>query len=179
MKRVLLTAAAVLVGAVAVILVLALTKPDTFAVQRSIAINAPPEKIFALLDDFRQWPQWSPYETKDPAMKRTFGATTKGPGATYAWDGNSEVGAGHMTIANETAPSLVAIKLDFERPMTTSNEVRFTLVPQGAATRVTWAMQGPAPFISKVMQVAFDLDKMVGGDFEVGLAKLKAAAEKG
>ncbi|MFA6265935.1 MAG: SRPBCC family protein [Pseudolabrys sp.] len=178
MKKILLIGAAVVVGAIAVIVALAFTKPDSFRVERSTVINANASKIFPLIDDFHQWTQWSPYEDKDPAMKRTFGATTKGRGATYAWDGNGQVGAGNMTISDESAPSLVAIKLDFERPMAGSNEVRFTLVPQGNATQVTWAMQGPAPFVSKVMQVVFNLDKMVGGDFEVGLAKLKALGEK-
>lgn len=178
MKKILLTAAAVILGAVVTVLVLAAGKPDTFEVRRSIAINAPPEKIYPLVDDFRQWTQWSPYEDKDPAMKRTFGATTKGRGATYAWDGNGQVGAGRMTIADATAPSQVAIKLDFQRPMEASNDVRFTFAPQGNATQVTWAMHGPAPFISKVMQVVFDFDKMIGGDFEDGLAKLKTVAEK-
>ncbi|MBS0246044.1 MAG: SRPBCC family protein [Proteobacteria bacterium] len=178
MKRILLTAAAVLAGAVAVVLVLALRKPDTFVVQRSIAINAPADRIFPLIDDFHRWTQWSPYEAKDPDMKRTFGATTKGRGATYAWDGNGNVGAGDMTITDSAPSSHVAIKLNMVKPISASNDVTFTLVPQGAATQVTWAMRGTAPFISKVMQVVFNMDKMIGGDFEAGLVKLKAAAEK-
>ena len=178
MKTILLTGAAVLVGAVAVIVVLALTKPDMFRVQRAIVINAGADRIFPLIDDFHQWAQWSPYEHKDPAMKRTFGATTKGRGATYAWDGNGEVGAGDMTITDSAPASHVAIRLNMVKPISASNEVSFTLQPQGNATQVTWSMQGPAPFISKVMQVFFNMDKMVGGDFEVGLAKLKSAAEK-
>lgn len=178
MRRILLTAAAVIVGAIVTVLALASTKPDSFTIERSIAINAPAEKIFPLIEDFRQWPRWSPYEDKDPSMKRSYGAVTQGKGAEYSWDGDSNIGAGHMTITDSVPSSLVAVKLDFTRPMEAHNDVRFTLVPQSGGTQVTWAMQGPAPFISKVMQVAFNLDKMVGGDFETGLARLKAQAEK-
>ena len=167
-----------LVVVIAGVFIYAATKPDTFRVARSIAINAPADKVFPLIDDFHQWAQWSPYEHKDPAMKRTFGATTKGRGATYAWDGNGQVGAGDMTITDSAPASHVAIRLNMVKPISASNEVSFTLQPQGNATQVTWSMQGPAPFISKVMQVFFNMDKMVGGDFEVGLAKLKSAAEK-
>ena len=179
MKRILLTAVAVIFGAAAVVLVLAASKPDTLQVQRSVAINAPAEKIFPLLDDFRQWPQWSPYEHRDPNMKRTFGATSKGRGATYAWDGNSDIGAGHMAITDSAPPSALAIALEFERPIRTSNAVKFTLAPQGNATQVTWQMTAAMPFISRVFQVVFDIGKMIGDDMEAGLAKLKSAAEKG
>jgi hypothetical protein len=178
MKMILLTGATVIVGAIVVIAVLALTKPDTFRVQRTIVINAGADKIFPLIDDFHQWSRWSPYEDKDPAMTRTFGATTKGRGATYAWDGNGQVGAGDMTITESTPSSRVAIRLNMVKPISASNDVIFALAPQGPATQLTWAMQGPAPFISKVMQVFINMDKMVGGDFETGLAKLKSVAEK-
>lgn len=167
-----------LVVVIAGVLIYATTKPDTFRVARSIAISAPADKIFPLIDDFHQWTLWSPYETKDPAMKRTFGATTKGRGAAYAWYGNGQVGAGDMTVTDSAPPSHVTIKLNMVKPISASNDVTFTLAPQGTATQVTWAMQGPAPFISKVMQVFFNMDKMVGGDFEAGLAKLKTVAEK-
>ena len=168
----------VLVVLVAGILIYAATKPDTFTVQRSASIKAPPEKIFPLINDYRNWASWSPYETKDPAMKRTFGATTVGKGATYAWDGNKEVGQGSMEIQESVPPSRIAIKLDFLKPFEAHNMVDFTLEPQGEATRVSWSMRGPAPFISKVMQVFINMDNMVGRDFEAGLANLKAVAEK-
>ena len=168
----------VLVVLVAGILIYAATKPDTFTVQRSASIKAPPEKIFPLINDYRNWASWSPYETKDPAMKRTFGATTVGKGATYAWDGNKEVGQGSMEIQESVPPSRIAIKLDFLKPFEAHNMVDFTLEPQGEATRVSWSMRGPAPFISKVMHVFINMDNMVGRDFEAGLANLKAVAEK-
>lgn len=168
----------VLVVLVAGILLYAATKPDTFSVRRSASIKASPEKIFPLIDDYRNWTSWSPYENKDPAMKRTFGATTSGKGATYAWEGNKEVGQGGMEIQESVPPSRVTIKLDFVKPFEAHNIVDFTLEPQGDATKVTWNMHGPAPFVSKVMQVFIDMDNMVGRDFEAGLANMKAVAEK-
>lgn len=168
----------VLVVLIAGILIYAATKPDTFTVQRSASIKAPPEKIFPLINDYRNWASWSPYETKDPAMKRTFGATTVGKGATYAWDGNKEVGQGSMEIQESVPSSSVRIKLDFMKPFEAHNMVDFILEPQGDTTKVSWNMRGPAPFISKVMQVFINMDKMVGRDFEAGLANLKAVAEK-
>jgi len=163
---------------IAGVLIFAATKPDTFRVQRAAAIKAPPEKVFALINDFKRWDAWSPWEKKDPAMKRTWGAVTSGKGAMYAWDGNSDVGKGSMEIAESVPASRVALKLDFEKPFEGHNIVTFTLEPKGEVTNVTWAMQGPAPFITKVIQVFCDMDNMVGKDFEAGLANMKAVAEK-
>ena len=160
------------------ILVLAATKPDIFRVQRSTTIKAPPEKIFALINDFNAWTTWSPWEKKDPAMKRTFGTVTSGKGATYAWEGNKEVGQGRMEIAVSLPTSKVALKLDFVKPFEAHNQVEFTLEPKGDATSVTWNMQGPTPYFAKILHVFMDMDKMVGKDFETGLANLKAVAEK-
>ena len=167
-----------LAAAIAVILALALMKPDTFRVERSATINAPPEKIFAVLNDFREWPAWSPWEKKDPAMKRTLTGPTSGKGAAYAWEGNNDVGTGSMQIIDSVPPSKLTIKLDFVKPFEGHNVVDFTLQPEGAATRVNWAMHGPAPFMSKVMQVFMNMDRMVGNDFEAGLSNLKSLAEK-
>jgi len=175
-----LTAAiVVIVIAVAVIAVLvyAATKPDTFRIQRAASIKAPPEKIFAVLNDFLRWETWSPWEKKDPAMKRTFSAVTSGEGAVYAWEGNRDVGQGRMEIAESVAPSKVAIKLDFVKPFETHNIVEFTLEPKADSTNVTWTMQGPMPYISKLITVFVNMDSMVGKDFEAGLANLKAVAE--
>lgn len=163
---------------IAGILVFAATKPDTFSVKRTGSIKAPPEKVFALINDYRNWGSWSPYENKDPAMKRTFGATTSGKGATYAWEGNKEVGQGSMEIQESVPVSRVTIKLDFLKPFEAHNIVDFTLEPQGDTTKVTWDMHGPAPFLSKVMQVFINMDNMVGKDFEAGLASMKAVAER-
>ena len=160
------------------ILVYAATKPDTFRVQRSATIKAPPEKIFPQINDFAQWRNWSPYEGKDPAMQREMSAVTAGLGATYAWKGNRNVGEGRMEIVESAAPGKIVIKLDFIRPIEGHNVATFTLEPATDGTNVTWAMDGPSPYIAKVMGVVFDMDKMIGTDFAAGLANLKALAEK-
>lgn len=170
--------ALIIVVAIAGILILAATKPDTFAVQRSISIKAPPEKVFPLINDFKRWDAWSPWEKKDTAMKRTYGAVTSGKGAHYGWEGNSDVGQGSMDITDSVPSSKVALKLDFVKPFEGHNTVDFTLQPTGEMTNVTWAMRGPAPFVTKVMQVFCNMDTMIGKDFEAGLANLKTAAEK-
>jgi uncharacterized protein YndB with AHSA1/START domain len=167
------------VAAVAVgVMLFASTRPDTFRVERSILIAAPAERIFPLIDDFRQWAAWSPYERLDPAMKRNYSGAASGRGAAYAWEGSGKVGAGRMEIAQSTPPSKVSMRLDFAKPFEAHNIADFTLEPQGGTTRVTWAMQGPSPFLSKVMQVFLDMDTMIGKDFEDGLANLKAVSEK-
>ncbi len=161
----------------AALLIYAATQPDTFRIQRATSIKAPPERIFAVLNDFLRWDVWSPWEKKDPAMKRTFSAVTSGKGAAYAWEGNRDVGQGRMEIAESVAPSKVAIKLDFVKPFETHNIVEFTLEPKGDSTQVTWAMQGPMPYVSKLITVFVNMDSMVGKDFEAGLANLKAVTE--
>ena len=159
------------------LLIYAATQPDTFRIQRATSIKAPPERIFAVLNDFLRWDTWSPWEKKDPAMKRTFSAVTSGKGAVYAWEGNRDVGQGRMEIAESVAPSKVAIKLDFVKPFEAHNIVEFTLEPKGDSTHVTWAMQGPMPYISKLITVFVNMDSMVGKDFEAGLANLKTNTE--
>jgi hypothetical protein len=172
------TIALIVVVLIAGVLAFAASKPDTFRVQRSTVIQAPPEKIFPLINDLHNWVSWSPYETKDPQMKRTHSGAGSGKGAVYEWDGNREVGKGRMQIADTAPPARVTIQLDFIKPFEGHNVVDFTLQPQGGGTNVTWDMHGPAPLVSKVMQVFVDMDSMVGKDFEVGLANLKAMAEK-
>lgn len=168
----------IIAALVAGVLIVAATKPDTFRVQRAAAIKAPPEKVYALINDFKRWDAWSPWEKKDPAMKRTWGAVTNGKGAYYAWDGNSDVGQGSMEITESVPSSKVTLKLDFVKPFAGHNIVEFSLEPKGDITNVTWTMRGPAPFFSKVIQVFCDMDSMVGKDFEAGLAAMKTAAEK-
>jgi uncharacterized protein YndB with AHSA1/START domain len=173
--------AAVLVIAVAVVLILAANKPDTFSVQRATTVKAPPEKIFLLINDFHQWGSWSPYEAKDPAMKRSYSGAESGKGAIYAWDGNRNVGSGRMEILDASAPSKIVIKLDFFTPFEGHNTAEFTMLPQGGSsqtTNVTWLMHGPAPCMSRLMQVFVNFDNMIGRDFEVGLANLKRVAEQ-
>jgi len=171
------TIAMAVVTLLAALLIYAAIQPDTFRIQRATSIKAPQERIFAVLNDFLRWEAWSPWEKKDPAMKRTFSAVTSGKGAVYAWEGNSDVGHGRMEIAESVAPSKVAIKLDFVKPFETHNVVEFTLEPRGDSTHVTWVMQGPMPYISKLITVFVNMDSMVGKDFETGLVNLKAVTE--
>ncbi|MBR0718092.1 SRPBCC family protein [Bradyrhizobium liaoningense] len=170
--------AIVLAVGIVVVLALAATKPDSFRVERSLAVKAPADVIYPMIANFHFWTGWSPYEGRDPAMKRSFGGAEQGKGATYAWDGNNNVGAGRMEILEASTPSKIRIKLDFERPFEGHNTAEFTMVPQGDATLVTWAMYGPAPFMSKLMQVFMNFDNMIGKDFEAGLVSLKKLTEK-
>jgi|SRR3954454_7066629 hypothetical protein len=167
----------VVVVAVAGLLAYAAMKPDDFRVQRSIAIKAPPDKIMAAVGDLKGWTAWSPYEKKDPGMKRAYAGAPSGKGAIYEWDGNKDVGHGRMEIL-ESTPSKVVIKLDFITPFEAHNTAEFTAVPQGDNTNVTWAMYGPSPYVAKVMQTVMNMDKMIGTDFEAGLQSLKTVAEK-
>jgi hypothetical protein len=168
---------ALLVGLAALLLYVA-SRPDTFRVERSASIAAAPEEIFPMIEDFHRWGPWSPYEKRDPAMKRTYSGAPSGPGAVYAWEGNRDIGKGRMEIAESSPPSRVALKLDFSEPFEAHNTVVFTLVPEGDATRVTWAMDGRNAFVSKLMGLVLDMDDMIGRDFEAGLANLKSLAEQ-
>jgi uncharacterized protein YndB with AHSA1/START domain len=170
--------ALVIVILVAAVLLYATTRPDSFSVQRSATIKASPDKVFALINDFHAWPTWSPWEKLDPAMKRTHSGAAAGKGAVYAWLGNSDVGEGRMEITESVPSSRVGIKLDFVTPLESSNTTLFTLAPQGDSTQVTWLMQGPAPYVTKLMTVFVSMDSMIGRDFEAGLANMKAVAEK-
>lgn len=174
LKTVLLVIGGAIVVSLGVILVLAALKPDTFHVERSVTIDAPPEKILPLVDDYRAWTKWSPYEF-DPAMKRSYSGAESGKGSIYEWDGK-DIGSGRMETL-EASPLRVLIKLDFFKPFEASNMAAFTFTPQGAATKVTWSMDGPLTFLPKIMHVVVNMDRMIGGQFDEGLAKLKALAE--
>lgn len=162
---------------IAAVLIYAATKPDTFRVERTASIKAPPEKIHPLLNSFKQHTAWSPWEKKDPAMKRAYSGAESGKGSVYEWDGNSDIGKGRLEIT-ESSPSKVAMKLDFLEPFEAHNTAEFTLAPKGETTDVTWAIFGPMPYISKVMTIFCNMDTMIGKEFEAGLADLKALAEK-
>lgn len=165
---------AVLVGAV---IAFAATKPDTFRVERTASINAPPEAIFPLINDFRQWDVWSPFEKLDPDMKKTYSGPPSGEGAVYEWEGNSDAGAGRMEIVESDEPSKIILTLDFTEPLESNNITEFTLVPAAGSTNVTWSMHGPNQFLGKVMTVFISMDDMIGEDFEEGLDNLAAAVE--
>ena len=171
-------AALIVLALVAGVLVYAATLPDQFRIERSTLISAAPEKIFPHLVNFRQWTAWSPWENVDPALKRTYGGPESGVGAHYAWEGNRNVGSGRMEIREVRPAERIAIQLDFFSPMEAHNTAEFTLAKEGAGTKVTWAMFGPSPYVSKLMGLFFNMDRMVGGMFAQGLANLKTVAEK-
>jgi hypothetical protein len=161
----------------AAILGYAATRPDAFRVERAKSIQAPPEKIFDLINDFHRWASWSPWEKLDPAMNKTFSGAASGKGAVYAWAGNSKAGEGRMEITDTSPGSKVTIKLDFLKPFEGHNTAEFMLEAQGEFTNVTWAMFGPVPYVMKVMTIFFSMDKLAGKDFEAGLTNMKAIAE--
>jgi len=163
--------------AAAGLLIYAATRPDSFRIERSAPIKAPPEKIFAIINDFHKWTAWSPWEKIDPALKRTYSGPQSGMGATYAWEGNKNIGTGRMEIVESAPASRIVIKLDFFKPFEAHNTAEFKLAPGGDGTTVTWAMFGPSPYMSKLMGIFFNMERMVGGQFERGLANLKALSE--
>jgi uncharacterized protein YndB with AHSA1/START domain len=169
---------AVLLVTIAVILVHVWTRPDSFRVERSTAMNAPPEKIFPYIEGLKRWAAWSPYEGRDPAMKRAYSGADGGKGAVYEWDGNDDVGKGRMEIVDSTPPHRVVIKLDFLKPFEGHNMAELTVEPKGGQTIVTWAMYGPSTFMTKLIGTFMDMDDMIGRDFAAGLAKLKTVVEK-
>ena|SRR5687767_10487265 len=162
---------------VAAILVYAATRPSSFRIERSAGIKAPPEKIFPHINDYKAWTAWSPWERIDPALKRSYSGPQSGKGARYAWEGNKNVGSGSMEITESVAPSKILMRLDFLKPFEAHNMTEFTLAPQGDTTTVRWEMYGPSPYVSKLMGIFMNMDRMVGAQFDKGLAQLKAIAE--
>lgn len=161
------------------ILAVAAAKPSHFVIRREADIAAPPEKVFAFLNDFRRWREWSPWEKLDPELTRTMSGTEAGEGAIYEWSGNKKVGQGRMEITDTSPPTGVVIKLDFLKPFEAHNTAEFAIEPRDGGSHVTWSMRGPNPFMAKLMQVFMNFDRMVGKDFETGLANLKAITERG
>lgn len=170
----------ILIGLLVVILGVvgfAATRPDSFKIERSLAIGAPADIVFAQLTDFHKWGAWSPWDKLDPAMKKTYGGTENAVGHTYTWEGNKDVGKGKMTVAAIDAPKSLTIKLEFLEPMAATNDTTFTVAPKGdAGVNVTWAMTGHNSFVSKLFSVFMNIDEMVGKDFEKGLAAMRDAA---
>jgi hypothetical protein len=178
MLKIVAIVAIVLLVALGAILVYALSRPDSFRVERSARIKASPDRIFALIQDLHGWAAWSPYERKDPDMTRTFSGAPAGKGAVYDWNGNRNVGQGRMEIL-EATPAKIVIKLDFIKPFEGHNTAEFTLLPQpDSTTTVTWAMYGPSSFMMKVMGMFMSMDRMIGDDFAAGLQSMKLVAEK-
>jgi hypothetical protein len=158
-------------------LAFAATQPAQFEIKRSTTIEAPASTIFALIEDFHQWQAWSPWAKMDPNAKNTFSGPATGPGSTFRWDGNNQVGTGIMTIEESRGDEYLRLKLEFLKPFAAVNTAVFRLEPSGDGTRITWSMSGTNAFIGKVMGLLINCDKMVGGQFEQGLASIKAIAE--
>jgi uncharacterized protein YndB with AHSA1/START domain len=176
--KVALIAAAVVAVVIAVVLIVAARKPDSFRIERSIAIQAPPERIFGLIDDFHKWDQWAPQDREDPTMKRTFAGPVSGVGAQSEWTSKGRAGTGQMSIAESEAPRRIVVDVHFVKPFVAHNVNTFTLEPEGTMTKVTWEMTGTNVYMLKLMSVLVDMDRMMGEHFESGLRDLKAAAEK-
>ena len=170
----------ILIGLVVVVLVFAgvvALQPSDFRVTRSATIAAPPAVVFSQVNDFHKWQAWSPWAKMDPAAKNNFEGAPAGTGAVFTWDGNSKVGEGRMTLTESLPPDLIRIKLDFVRPFAGTNSVEFTFRPEGNQTVVTWTMAGKNNFLARAICLFMSMDKMVGGEFEKGLAQMKAIAE--
>ena len=173
-----MTAALLIAAAFAGLLLYAATRPDTMRIERSLRIDAPADKIRPLINDMRHFNIWNPYNHKDPTMKASYHGPEAGPGASYEFDGNKKVGKGSIQIIEPAAPDVVRMRLDMSAPMACSNLIDFSLAPLSLhTTQVTWTMTGPSPFLGKLMGVIFNMDKMMGRDFETGLTSLKKLAE--
>ena len=162
-----------------VLFIIAARRPDEFVVRRSADIRAPADRIFALINDFRQWPKWSPWEKLDPNLNRTLSGVEAGRGSVYEWQGDKKVGAGRMEITDSVPHARIDIKLTFLKPFKAENRTLFTITPVDGASHVLWEMTGSNNFMFKLMGLIMNMDKMVGGDFEKGLAAMKAEAERG
>jgi uncharacterized protein YndB with AHSA1/START domain len=150
---------------------------DTYSVERSARIDAPPEQVYEQLVDFHNWPTWSPWEGLDPDMERTYSGAQSGAGAVYAWSGNRKAGRGQMRMTSAVEPTNVHVELAFEKPFKSRSETVFSITPDGAGSRVTWSMTGEQTLMTKAMGIFKSMDQMIGPDFEKGLAQLKAVAE--
>jgi hypothetical protein len=171
------TIALVAAAAVVLLLLYAATRPDSFSVVRSTIVQAPPARLHALINDMHQFNSWNPFVKKDPQMRGSYRGATAGPGAAYDFEGGKS-GSGSISIV-DSAPTKVGMELHMLKPMEARNQITFTLAPSGAATQVTWAMHCASPFVGKLLGVFIDMDRMIGRDFEAGLADLKLQAERG
>ncbi len=164
--------------AIAGVLLVAALRPNHFRLQRTATIAASPETLYAELEDLRRWQTWSPWEDIDPALRRTYSGPATGTGSVYEWaSDNAKAGEGRMTITEARVPTKLVIQLDFIKPIRATNTAEFTLQAQDGGTVVTWAMYGPAPFVSRLFGLIFNMDKMIGADFEKGLSRLKTLTE--
>jgi uncharacterized protein YndB with AHSA1/START domain len=176
---VLLNLAIAAVVILVLLVVFVATRPTEFRVTRSTRVMAPPARVFARVNDFHQWEAWNPWGKMDPHMKQTYEGPPGGVGSVYSWVGNSQVGEGRMTVVESRPDELIQIKLEFFKPFAATNRAEFTFESEGAATTVTWSMSGERNFITKAIGLFMNMDKMIGGQFEKGLADMKAVVESG
>ena len=170
----------ILIGVAVVIIALAAyvaTRPDEFSVARTASFAAPAPVVFAQVNELKRWETWSPWQKKDPQAKNSYAGPAAGAGASMSWAGNKEVGEGRMTIVESRPAQLVRFKLEFFKPFAATNSAEFAFKEEGGRTAVTWTMRGQNNFIGKAMCLVFDMDKMVGGDFEKGLAGIRHIVE--
>jgi len=177
-KGIVLAASIAAVAALAVLLIYAAGRPDTFQVRRTASMRAPAAALHPLIHDLHEFNRWNPYGRKDPDLKGSYRGPPSGPGAAYEFAGNKDVGKGSIEILESSAPTRVTMKLDMVEPFEAHNIVEFTLAPRGEETEVTWAMRGASPYIARLIGVFIDMDRMIGRDFEAGLANLKGIAER-
>jgi len=161
----------------AVLAVIVALQPSDFTVSRSITVSAPPEAAFAQVNNFRKWAAWNPWGKLDPAMRQTYSGAESGVGAVYAWTGNNQVGEGRMTLIESVPSERLRINLEFFKPFAATNTAEFTFRPKGDKTLVTWSMSGKNNFMAKAVGLVMNMDKMIGGMFEKGLADMKAIVE--
>lgn len=176
-KKVILGALAGIVLAIAAFCIVVAMQPEDFKITRTTTINAAPDKVFEQVNDFRKWEAWSPWAKIDPAMKTTYMGPAAGVGASYAWVGNDQVGEGKMTITQSHPNEHIAIDLEFIKPFAAKNLTEFMLKPEGSGTNVTWTMAGKNNFVMKAFALVMNMDKLVGADFEKGLAQMKTLVE--
>jgi uncharacterized protein YndB with AHSA1/START domain len=171
--KVLVALAVIVAGA----LVVVATRPAEFRVTRTGTIAAPPATVFAQVNDFHKWEAWNPWGKLDPAMKESYEGAPAGVGAVYTWTGNSQVGEGRMTITESRPNELIRIKMEFLKPFAATSTAEFTFRPEGNRTTVTWTMEGTNNFMAKAVHLVMNMDRMIGGQFEKGLAAMKSVAE--
>lgn len=169
--------AAIAIALIAVLVLVVATRPSHLHVERSATIEAAPDLVFPLINDFHAWSSWSPWEKLDPDMKREFSGAPQGRGAWYGWTGNDQVGVGNMQITDSKPAQEVTILLEFKKPWEATNITTFRLAATPQGTKVTWSMDGENNFAAKAMSLVMDMDQMIGKDFEAGLANLGAVAE--
>jgi len=177
LKKILIGIAAVVAVVIVAFILVVSMQPSEFRISRSAKMSAPPSAVFAQVDDYRNWDGWSPWAKLDPNAKVTFEGPTSGTGSTFTWSGNDKVGAGRQTIVESVPDELVRIKLEFEKPFKATSTAEFTFKPEGDQTLVTWSMFGKNGFMGKAVSLFMDCDKMVGAEFEKGLASMKAIVE--